>query len=130
LRCVGEERNRLKVLHHVVLQIERRAVEHVRAGMTDRQCVAVGRRARDPANAQAAACPSHVLDHDGLAERTLHVLDEHTRQWIGRAAGRERHHEGDRPRRIGLRPRDMRHCQQRGSTRCQMQKLSAGKFDF
>ena len=36
--------------------------------------------------------------------------------------------DAHRPRRIGLRPRDARHGRQRGSARCQMQKLSAGKF--
>src|SRR5262249_33743182 len=33
-----------------------------------------------------------------------------------------------RPRRVGLRPRDARHGRQRGSACCQMQKISAGKF--
>jgi hypothetical protein len=33
-----------------------------------------------------------------------------------------------RPRRIGLRPSNARDGRQRGSARCQMQKISAGKF--
>src|SRR5262249_51876247 len=39
-------------------------------------------------------------------------------------------YHGDRPRRIGLRPRDARHDRQCGSARCQMQKISAGEFHF
>src|SRR5262249_1197013 len=34
------------------------------------------------------------------------------------------------PRRIGLRPRETRHGRERGSARCQMQKIAAGKFHF
>src|SRR5262249_35015966 len=34
----------------------------------------------------------------------------------------------DYPRRIGLRPRDARHGRERGSARCEMEKISAGKF--
>ena len=34
-----------------------------------------------------------------------HALAHDARQRVGRTAGRERHHQGDRPRRIGLRLR-------------------------
>ena len=44
------------------------------------------------------------------------------------AAGGKADDDAHRPRRIGLRPRSARHGRQRGSTRCQMQKVSAGKF--
>ena len=47
-----------------------------------------------------------------------------------RAAGGNADDQAHRPRRIGLRPRDARHGRQRGSARCQMQKLSAGKFHW
>ena len=36
----------------------------------------------------------------------------------------------DHPRRISLRPSGARHGRKRGSARCQMQKLSAGKVQF
>ena len=38
------------------------------------------------------------------------------------------HDKGDGPRRVGLRPSDVRYGRQRGSARYQMQKISAGKF--
>jgi hypothetical protein len=44
--------------------------------------------------------------------------------------GRPDHLTAHRPRRIALRPRDARHGLERGSTRCKMQKISAGKFHF
>src|SRR5262249_59344878 len=46
------------------------------------------------------------------------------------AASREADDDAHRPRRIGLRPRDARHRRQRGSARCQVQKISAGKFHW
>src|SRR5262249_52738121 len=45
----------------------------------------------------------------------------------GRAAGGRRDDDPDWPRRIGFRPCDPRH-RERGSARCEMQKISAGKF--
>jgi hypothetical protein len=47
---------------------------------------------------------------------------------IGPTAGDVRNYHGHGPRRIGLRPRDLRDGRERGSTRYQMQELSAWKF--
>src|SRR5262245_1802563 len=47
---------------------------------------------------------------------------------IEHAARRKRHDQTHRLRRIGLRPRYVRYSREGGSTRCQMQKSSAGKF--
>jgi hypothetical protein len=44
-----------------------------------------------------------VLDHELLAERLTHVLSEESRQDVVAAAGRERHHDGNRAARIDLR---------------------------
>ena len=43
-----------------------------------------------------------VLDHERLAEPLLEPLPEHAGEDVGAAAGRERNHDGDRPRRIIL----------------------------
>src|SRR5262249_9962285 len=42
----------------------------------------------------------------------------------------ERHDNAHRPRRIGLRPCDARYRRQRGSARCEMEKISTGKFHW
>src|SRR5262249_8361398 len=47
---------------------------------------------------------------------------------VSGSASRKADDNADRSRRIGLRPRDARDGRQRGSARCQMQKLAAGKF--
>src|SRR5262245_10357952 len=49
---------------------------------------------------------------------------------VGGAARRKTYDPAYRPRRVGLRPRDPRQRQQRGSVHGQMQKISAGKFHF
>ena len=46
------------------------------------------------------------------------------------AAGGKADDDAHRPRRIGLRPREARHGRERGSTRCQMQKLAAAEVSW
>src|SRR5215470_6219006 len=58
------------------------------------------------------------------------MLDQDARDGISRPARGGGHNHGDRPRRIGLRPRYARYSRQRGSARGQMQKISAGKFHY
>src|SRR5262249_35112116 len=65
---------------------------------------------------------------NGWAEPLREPLTNETRGDVGRAARQETDNDAHRPRRIGLRRRDARHGRQRGGARCQMQKLSAGKF--
>jgi hypothetical protein len=80
------------------------------------------------ADTDVAARAGHVLDDDRLPERGPHALAEEARDRVGRPAGRIRHDHRDRTRGIGLGRRDPRHDRERGSARCQMEKLSAGKF--
>ena len=103
LRAVGHERDRLEIVQHVVLQRVHRPVEDMRAGDADDQRVAVGRSARDPADADAAARAADVLDHERLAERCSHALHQEPRQRVHRPARGKRHDQRDRTRRIGLR---------------------------
>ena len=96
--------------------------------IAETQRVAIGRGARHSRRADAAAGAADIFDHDRLTERGLHVLGQDARQRSGGAARRERHDNGDRPRRIGLRPSDARRGRQRGSARGQMQEFAAVKF--
>ena len=65
--------------------------------------IAVGRGAGGTAGGDHAAGAADVLDDDLLAERLRHAVLDDARDRIGRAAGRERHHERDRTAGIGLR---------------------------
>src|SRR5262245_11648207 len=49
---------------------------------------------------------------------------------VGGAARRKTYDPAHWPRRIGLRPSETRGGRQRGRARCQMEKISAGKFHF
>src|SRR5262245_22658965 len=81
--------------------------------MTDAERVAVGLRAHDAANPDGAPGASDVFDDDRLTERDPHAFPQETRDGVGWSAGRGRHDDRNRPRRIGLgvrhyRPRDER----------------------
>src|SRR5262249_15476164 len=101
---VHEQRHRLEVALDVVgeLGIEE-AVEDIGAERAEEQRVAVVRRLRHIAGADAAARTGAVLHHERNAE--AHVVLQDARQQVGRAAGRERHHDGHRPLRPVLRRR-------------------------
>src|SRR5262249_1352319 len=71
-----------------------------------------------------------VFDDEWLAEPLRQPLRHHARGGVGIAARGKADNDAHRPHRIGLRPREARHRRQRGSARCEMQKISAGKFHF
>src|SRR5262249_2829009 len=102
----------------------------VRAPDADDERVTVGRRARDPADTDAASRAGHIFNDDRLAERRPHAFDQDTTNDISRPTWREWDNDCDGPRRIALRPRDPSRGRPRGSAGGQMQKLSAGKFHF
>ena len=101
-------------------------------------------RSHDCFGGDISAGPRPVLDHERLTKPLRQPLsqqargsvrpaagglpDNDARYGIGTAAGGKADDDADRPRRIGLRPRDARHGRERGSARGQMQKISAGKF--
>ena len=60
--------------------------------------VAVGRRAREPADADRAAGAADILDNHRLAERRAHFVGHDPRGDVGRSARRERHDQRDRTR--------------------------------
>jgi hypothetical protein len=70
------------------------------------QRVAVGRRLGDHLRGDDRVGAGPVLDDDRLAEIFAQPLPDHAGENVGRPAGRERHHDADRPlgiarRRIG-----------------------------
>ena len=74
----------------------------MRAHVTKRERIAVGRRPRGADGAHRSAGADHVLDHDLLAEGTRHVLAENSRDRIGGSAGGERHDHRDGAGRVIL----------------------------
>ena len=108
-RMRGEFRNqadRLEIGDRVVerLLVERLAVG-VGAGIADQQGVAVGRGLGDALAADGAGGGADIVDDDRLSEQFAHLQRLDARAHVDAAAGRERNHERDRPRRPVLRRR-------------------------
>ena len=98
-----EQRDRHKVLDRIVRHLRHgHRVEHHRAGAAENERVAVGRRARDLGGRDGAGGAALVLDVDG-AEQVLHPVGPLPADHVVHAAGRERHHQLDRP--VGITPR-------------------------
>jgi hypothetical protein len=107
IRLIGDHRNRKNILLTVVtelLLVDMRQDEQ-RAGRHHRQRVAVRLGIRHRRNADAATGAALVLDHELLAEPRRQAFGKDPRRRIDIAAGRERHDDGDRPRRPLLRHR-------------------------
>jgi hypothetical protein len=107
-RIARKQRDRLEILHDVVRKRESCAVRNVGVPLADVEGVAVRRRARDAADADAAAGAANILDDDGLTQRHPHALGEDAGDGIRRPARGERHDHGDWARGIGL---PMRGCE-------------------
>jgi hypothetical protein len=82
-----------------------------RADETEDDRVTIGRRACSPAGADSAVRSADVFDDDGLTERHPHALGHNSPCQVRNAARGYRRNHGDRPRRIGLRPRVIRRLQ-------------------
>src|SRR5262249_3038795 len=93
-----------------------------------KESVTVGWRMCDRFGPDIAASARSIFDDELLAKSLREVLAYQARNDIGSAAGCKRHDDAHRPRRIGLRPCNVRRERQRGSARGQAQELSAGKF--
>ena len=125
-RLSRDQRDRLEVLHQIVLERVDGAVRHVGAPLADAERVAVGRRARDTADSDGAAGAGDVLDDHGLAQDLPHAFRHDAADHVGRSARRQRHHHRDRARGIALRvcvrdadkARDQRERQQRSFHGC------------
>src|SRR5262249_43615925 len=116
------------VLDYIVRKPKEGAIGDVRVPQAHDKRVAVVGRAGGSSNADAAIRASYVFDDDGLTERRPHPLTHDTPYRIRSSAGSERYNHRDWSRRLGVRPSEVRHARQRGGARCQMEKISAGKF--
>jgi len=112
----------------VELVIERRVERVRRNGHEER--IAIRCRTHDRLRGDITAGARPVLDDELLAEPLREPLADQACDDVGAAAGGKADDDADRPRRIGLRPGDPRDGRQRGGARCEMQKISAGKFHF
>src|SRR5262252_11074004 len=112
----------------IQLGIERRVDRAGWRGQQER--IAICGRTHDRFGTNIGARARPVLDNEWLAQPLGQPLTHQTGDEVGVAGGGERHDHPNRARRIGLRPCDSRHSRQRGSARCQMEKISAGKFHF
>ena len=114
-RRAGDHSQRHKIRRRIVGQaLVHRDVDRHRRRRRHQQRVAVGRRLRDRGRADHGAGARLVLHDDRLAEPLLEFLGDDARQDLGAAAGRVRHDQRDRPRRIFVRSRRRRrgHCRQ------------------
>jgi hypothetical protein len=70
-------------------------------GVAEQDGVAVGCGMGDSLGADDGRRPGAVLDDDGLAECLAHGAADDAREIVGAAARRIRHHDPDRPVRVG-----------------------------
>jgi len=92
-RTARNQGDRFEIVLHVVVQGIDGAVGNVRGPIAFDQRVAIGRRARDPADADAAGRAWRVFNDDGLAKRSGHAPGDNARNRIGAAACGIRDHE-------------------------------------
>ena len=104
LRIAGDQADRLEVLFEIVIELVDDAPD-MGIPLADVEGVAVRCRARDAPDRDAAAGAADIFNDDGLAERCAHALGQDTGGRVGRSARRERDHQCDLARRIGLRLR-------------------------
>ena len=90
--------------------------------------MAVGGRTYDCLGGDLPLGARPVFDDEWLAKALRQPLTNQARENVGRAAGRKTNDDAYRPRRIGLRPSDLRHCRQRGGAHGKVEEYAAGKF--
>src|SRR5262245_25931901 len=101
---------------------------HDMRGVGEQDGVAVGRAPRRLTGADVSAATTDILDVELPAEMLGQLLGGKPREHVGQPARREWNDDPYCPCRITLCPRDVRCDREHGSTRCQMQKSSAGNF--
>src|SRR5499425_3381535 len=128
MRHTDDARNRRNITNEVVVEFfEQRCIDC--CGSADHEeRIAVCRRTHDRLYTDIATTAGTVLDEELLTEPLRQQLTNEARSNVVYATGCKWENDAHRPRRIGLRPSDARHGRQRGSARCKMEKISAGKF--
>jgi hypothetical protein len=102
VRRVGQQRDRVQFLQQVVLHGEEARPKHIARPTADTKRIAILRRADDLDNSTVGA--GDVFDEDRMPEGRPHMFRQQTRKHVKSTARRQRHHQGDGPRRVGLRP--------------------------
>ncbi|MNL05444.1 hypothetical protein D3C87_1260420 [compost metagenome] len=128
-RALADQGDRLEILDGVVVQVRVQAGrDGQRRYVAKQQGVSVGLRASHRGGAYRAARAGLVLDDDLLAQRVVQLLRQRARQRVGRAAGREGHHDADGLVRIRLGVR--RSAQTHGQQPRQGRGQDAPAIDF
>src|SRR5262245_9125897 len=104
-------------------------IDHVCEG-DQKKRVAVWRCSHDGFGPYVATGPRPILNYERLAEPLRQPLSYQACHDVGATSGGKADDYAHGPARIGLRPSETRGGRQRGRARCQMQKLSAGKFHW
>ena len=99
----GEHADRREIIQDMVWKVVDRTVDNVGSPEAEAKRVAIGWRARDPTDSDAAGRAADIFNDDGLAKGGLHPLGQHAADDVGRAAGGKRNHQRDRLCGIGLR---------------------------
>jgi hypothetical protein len=116
------------------MRIARRERIHCSCGSFIRangeQRVAIRGCSHDCLGSNIAARTRPVFDDELLTKVLRQPLTEKTCKQVRHTPRRKSNDQADRPRRIGLRPRDTRYGRQRGRAGGQIQEFAAGKFHF
>jgi hypothetical protein len=78
-------------------------------------------------HADIAAGAGYVFDVELFSEVLRQSLCDEAGDYVRRTGGRVGNDYAHRPRRIDLRPSEARDGRQRGSARCEMEKISAAE---
>ena len=118
IRDQGRDRSEIlqRIERHLRVQVR---IDRDQAVLAQQQRVAVGRRLRDHVAGDVAVGARMILDDDRRAEQLGKLLPDDARGDIGCAAGRDRHDQLDRARRILCERRRARQCKQAGRKQAQ-----------
>jgi hypothetical protein len=127
-RLSRDQPDRHEVVRHIVRDTPVHPLCQNSGRLHEQQSVSVGRRLGDEIGADHGAGTRSIFHRNRLLELLLQLLGQNACRSINPAAGCNRHHQCNWPRRIGLRRDHARDCRKRGNTPCQMQKSTARKF--
>src|SRR6266446_2265728 len=90
--------------------------------------MAIRLRARHMVPGEVTVRARPIFDNHGLAEHLLEFIRYLPGKSVGRTTWHECHDQAHRAHRIGLCAREPTENQERGSTRCHLEELTAPKF--
>jgi hypothetical protein len=111
---VHQQRDRLEILHHIVLQRIDRGIDDELIAGSDADGVTIRGCARDPPQRDAAPRAADVFDHDRLRECAAHGFGQRARNRIEQTARGVGYDDRDRAGRIDLRGRTADRSHDRG----------------